>query len=140
MTYFAGYTHIGYSNPHDAVDAPFSDDGFPISVVNNDAFPHQKTLQVFWTGVGYAYNSKLDFRAGYYQEFQNSYGAQECHTSASYTCSGSLEAVSFLADYHFTKRLDSYFGVMYSTVSDGLASGYLSRSTIDPTLGLRVQF
>jgi predicted porin len=139
-TLFAGYAHIGSSNPHDAGDAPFSDDGFAISVVNDNGFPHQKVLQVFWTGAQYKFNSKLDFAAAYYQELQNSYGVQECHTSASPTCSGSLEAVSFLADYHFTKLVDSYFGAMYSTVSDGLASGYLSRSTIDPTVGLRIQF
>jgi hypothetical protein len=29
---------------------------------------------------------------------------------------------------------------MYSQVSNGLASGFLNRSTIDPTVGLRFQF
>ena len=139
-TLFAGYAHIGSTNPHDAVNSPFTDDGYMISVVNNDGFPHQRTLQVFWTGAQYAFNSKLDFAGAYYQELQNSYGAQECHTSASPTCSGSLEAISFLADYHFTKRVDGYFGTEYSTVADGLASGYLNRNTIDPTIGLRIQF
>jgi len=55
-------------------------------------------------------------------------------------CSGSLDAVSLVADYHFTKRLDAYAGAMYSTVADGLASGYLNRNSIDPTIGTRIQF
>ena len=140
LTYFGGYAHIASSNPHDAVKIPFTNFGYMISAVDNDAFPHQRTLQVFWTGFQYAYSSKLEFAGAYYQELQNSYGAQECHTSASPTCSGSLEAISFLADYHFTKRVDGYVGAMYSTASDGLASGYLNRNTIDPTIGVRVQF
>jgi len=35
---------------------------------------------------------------------------------------------------------DAYVGAMYSQVSNGLASGFLHRSTIDPTAGLRFQF
>jgi hypothetical protein len=33
-----------------------------------------------------------------------------------------------------------YAGIMWSHVSNGLASGFLQRSSIDPTVGLRVQF
>ena len=111
-----------------------------ISAVNNDAFPRQKTLQVFWAGGRYAVNSKLELAGAYYQEFQNSYGITECHTSASFMCSGTLKAISFLMDYHFTERVDGYAGAEYSTVADGLASGYLNRNTVDPTIGLRIQF
>jgi predicted porin len=142
-TYYAGYSHIGYSNPSGAFTTPFSDDGTPISSANITAFPKQKVLQVFWAGFRYAYSSKLEFRAAYYQELQNSYGTGKyagCHTSEINYCSGQTEAVSMLADYHFTKRLDSYFGAEYSTVSGGQSYGYLSRNTIDPTLGLRVTF
>ena len=141
MTYLGGYAHIGYSNPHNAVDAPFTGlSGYTMSSVDNTAFPHQKTLQVFWAGGQYAFNRKLDLMGAYYHEFQNSYGISECHTSASPMCSGSLDAVSLVADYHFTKRLDAYAGAMYSTVADGLASGYLNRNSIDPTIGTRIQF
>jgi predicted porin len=142
-TYYAGYSHIGSANPSGATTTAFSDDGTPISYSNITAFPKQKELQVFWAGFRYAYSSKLEFRAAYYQELQNSYGTgsfEGCHTSISPTCSGETEAVSMLADYHFTKRLDSYFGAEYSTVSGGQSSGFLARNTIDPTLGLRVTF
>jgi predicted porin len=141
MTYLAGYERIGYANPHDAVDAPFTNiSGYTMSVVNNDAFPQQKTLQVFWAGGRYAVTRQLDVLGAYYHEGQNSYGAHACHTSAAPTCSGALDALSLVADYHFTKQYDAYAGAMYSTAADGLASGYLNRNTVDPTVGLRVQF
>jgi len=35
---------------------------------------------------------------------------------------------------------DAYAGFMYSQVNNGLASGFLHRSAIDPTVGLRFQF
>jgi len=43
-------------------------------------------------------------------------------------------------DYHFTKRFDSYAGVMWSNVSHGLAAGYLNTTMIDPTIGVRFSF
>ena len=45
-----------------------------------------------------------------------------------------------MSDYRFTKRLDTYAGAMFSRVSDGLASGYLHTSTIDPMVGFRFKF
>jgi predicted porin len=45
-----------------------------------------------------------------------------------------------LADYRFAKRFDAYAGIMWSQVSNGLSSGFLQRSSIDPTVGLRFQF
>ncbi len=49
--------------------------------------------------------------------------------------------MSFSADYRFTKRFDVYAGAMYTSVSDGLANGYIfNTSTIDPTVGFRFRF
>jgi hypothetical protein len=45
-----------------------------------------------------------------------------------------------VADYRFAKRLDAYAGFMFSKVSDGLSSGFLNTSTIDPTVGVRLTF
>jgi predicted porin len=44
------------------------------------------------------------------------------------------------ADYRFSKRFDVYAGAMWSSVVNGLASGYLHTSTIDPTIGARFSF
>ena len=35
---------------------------------------------------------------------------------------------------------NAYFGIMWSQVSNGLANGFLKRSSIDPTVALRFQF
>jgi hypothetical protein len=51
-----------------------------------------------------------------------------------------LDAVSFAVDWQFAKKFDAYAGIMFSQVNGGLANGYLNRSTIDPTVGLRFRF
>jgi predicted porin len=56
------------------------------------------------------------------------------------TCSGSLNAVSGVIDYHFTKRFDAYAGMMYSAVSGGLAAGYFNAVNFAPTAGVRYTF
>jgi predicted porin len=64
----------------------------------------------------------------------------EIQASAFAACSGQLDAVSFVGDYRFAKRFDAYAGIMWSQVSNGLANGFLQKSSIDPTVGLRFQF
>jgi predicted porin len=66
--------------------------------------------------------------------------AAHCPNASLARCSGQLDAFSFVADYSFAKRFDAYAGIMWSQVSNGLANGYLQRSSIDPTVGLRFQF
>jgi hypothetical protein len=43
-------------------------------------------------------------------------------------------------DWLFEKKFDAYAGFMFSQVNGGLASGYLHRNTIDPTVGLSNRF
>ena len=83
----------------------------------------------------------------YYHEEQNSFegGTPPLLTSIAQTAvwrntSGQLDAVSFVADYRFAKRFECVRGHMWSQVSNGLANGFLQRSSIDPTVGLRFQF
>ncbi|HXL96957.1 MAG TPA: hypothetical protein VN925_01180, partial [Steroidobacteraceae bacterium] len=70
-----------------------------------------------------------------------SYGtaaAAGCSSNVSGTCSGTLDAFSFDADYSISKRLDAYAGAMYSAVHDGFANGYLFQTNnINPTIGVR---
>jgi hypothetical protein len=40
----------------------------------------------------------------------------------------------------FAKKFDAYAGLMFSQVNGGLANGFLNRSTIAPTVGLRFRF
>jgi predicted porin len=138
---YAGYEDIRYANPK--VPLPVGSTiigGYTLGTVSNTAFPHTRDLQVFWAGAKYAVRSDIDLIAAYYHQQQNSFGAISCSNASLSTCSGQLDAISFLVDYRFAKRFDAYAGAMYSQVSNGLASGFLNKSTIDPTVGLRFQF
>ena len=127
--FFAGYMHIKYANPNTPLGAGFTDIGdYVLAFVTNNAYNNSKTVQVYWTGVRYTVIPHLDLTAAYYGVHQNAYGTGSqagCSTSAHSTCSGSLEAFSFDADYRFNKHFDAYVGAMYSGVHDGMASGYI---------------
>jgi predicted porin len=142
--FFAGYEHIKYANPRTPLSAGFDDIGdYVLAFVTNNAFNKSKTVQVYWTGVRYTVIPHLDLTAAYYGYRQNAYGTGTqagCATTAHSTCSGSFEAFSFDADYRFNKHFDAYLGAMYSGVHDGVASGYLSTTNINPTVGVRYKF
>jgi len=144
LKFFAGYMHIRYANPENPLSAGFSDiGGYVLAYVTNTAYDNSKTVQVYWTGVRYTILPGLDLTAAYYGYQQDAYGTGKqagCATSAHSTCSGKFEAFSFDADYRFTKHLDAYVGAMYSGVHDGLASGYLFSTNINPTIGVRYKF
>jgi predicted porin len=142
--FFAGYEHIKYANPSTRLKAGFNDIGdYVLAFVNNTAYNTAKAVQVYWTGARYTILPHLDFTAAYYRVHQDAYGTGTqagCSNAAHSTCSGSLEAISFDADYRFTKRFDGYVGAMYSGVHDGLASGYFYTTNINPTVGVRYKF
>jgi predicted porin len=138
---YAGYENIRYVNP--TVPLPVGSTiigGYTLGTVSNAGFPNARDLQVFWTGAKYAVRPDVDLVAAYYHQQQNSFGAVSCANASLATCSGQLDAVSLLVDYRFAKRFDAYAGAMFSQVSNGLSSGFLNKSTIDPTVGLRFQF
>ncbi|MHB8270573.1 porin [Bradyrhizobium sp.] len=142
-----GYEYMQFANPKNALLAGNSIvGGYTLGTVNNTNFTTDKILQVFWGGAKYAVRPDVDLSVAYYHEMQNSFqsGAVNvggvCTTSAFAQCSGQLDAVSFVVDYRFAKRFDAYAGIMWSQVSNGLSNGFLQRSSIDPTVGLRFQF
>jgi predicted porin len=144
LKFFAGYEHIVYTNPHTPLAAGFQDiGGYILAFVTNNAYINPKTVQVYWTGVRYSVSSHLDLTAAYYGYQQNAYGTGTqagCATAAHSTCSGSLDAFSFDADYRFNQHFDAYAGAMYSGVHNGVASGYLQTTNINPTVGVRYKF
>jgi predicted porin len=142
---FGGYEHIQYANPSTPLTAPVSDlGGYVLAFVNNTAYDEDKVLQVYWVGVRYTVLPDFDLTAAYYGYRQNSYATGSkagCSTNEAGSCSGTLEAFSFDADYHFTKRFDGYVGAMYTGVHNGLANGYVLHTTdLDPTIGVRFKF
>jgi len=152
---FAGYEFIRYappSNPY-AVGTGFNDisgdfvcagcAAFNSTNINNTAFSAgDKLFNVFWAGAKYAVTDNLDVTGAYYHYDQPAFGAPvNCANAAAFpNCHGTFDAVSFVADWKFAKKFDTYAGFMFSQVNGGLANGYLNRSTIDPTIGLRFRF
>jgi len=142
---YAGYEHIQYANPGtDAAAGTAGLGGYTLAFVNNAAYPNDKNLNVYWAGVRYTVLPGLDVVAAYYGYHQNAYGTGTqagCTTDAHSVCSGSFKAYSLDADYRLTKRFAVYAGLMYSSVSDGLANGYLFDTTnINPTIGVQYMF
>lgn len=141
---FAGYENIQFRNPAHPLTVgaqiPNSGGGYSLGTVNNTAFANKKVLQVFWVGAKYAIRPDIDLIAAYYREQQNSFQGNGCSDNTFAACSGQLDAVSVVADYRFAKRFDVYAGAMFSRVANGLSSGFLNTSTIDPTVGLRFTF
>jgi hypothetical protein len=121
LKFFAGYEHIQFANPTTPLGAGFTDiGGYTLAFVTNNAYVNDKILQVYWAGVRYTVIPNLDLTAAYYGYQQNAYGTGKvagCTTSANAACSGSFEAYSFDADYHFNRHFDAYAGAMYSGVS-----------------------
>jgi len=144
-TLFAGYEHIQYQNPSTPVPAGHPTiGGYVLVTVDNAAYPSQKTLGVFWAGLKYRATPKLELTGAYYRYDQNSYATGTnagCSSAAiSNQCSGSLNALSFVADHRFTNRFDVYAGAMWSQIQGGPANGFLNTSTIAPTIGVRYGF
>jgi predicted porin len=144
LKFFAGYIHIKYADPHSPLAAGFNDIGdYVLAFVTNNAFINPKTVQVYWTGARYSVIPNLDLTAAYYGYRQNAYGTGTqagCTTTAHSTCSGTFDAYSIDADYRFNIHFDAYLGAMYSGVHDGVASGYLHSTNINPTVGVRYKF
>ncbi len=140
----AGYEHIEFANPKSPLGAgSLTIGGYVLAYTNNTAFDNKKTLQVFWAGVKIAATPDLDLLAAYYGYKQNSYatGANTgCSSTVAATCSGTENAVSLVADYRFAKRFDAYLGTFYTGVQDGLANGFLNKSTLTTTTGIRFKF
>ena len=157
FTLFGGFEYIRYSNPTDAYPNGFkSIGGFPVlpGAVTSNNYNIPLNFDILWTGVKYAINDRLDVTGAYYLYIQNNFepNAANCGPNttvvtgynlkgtASGKCQGYLNAFSAMLDYRPLKRVDLYAGFMYSTVSGGLASGFLNSSNFDPTIGVRVRF
>jgi predicted porin len=145
VTIYGAYQHITFTDPSIALPVGFDDiGGYVLGAVNNKAYAKaDRVLQVYWAGARYALTDQLNVAIAYYGEKQESYATGKnlgCSSTVSGQCSGNLNVASVSFDYHFTKRFDSYAGVMWSNVSHGLANGYLNTTLLDPTIGVRFSF
>jgi predicted porin len=150
--FFAGYEHIRMNNPSNPLGVgATAQGGYVLSGVEDNNLDSTKVVQVAWTGVKYAYDSKTDITVSYYREDQNDFRIPStCSPAAGYrsSCAGNLNEVSLYVDHHFTKRFDAYAGIAYSDVSGGLAIAiphkpgvpYYDDNNLAPTIGGRFTF
>ncbi len=152
---FGGYEFIQYAPPSNpfAPGTGFTDIGGDFvcaacnainnTNINNTAFnAGDKLFHVIWTGVKYAVTDNVDVIGAYYHYDQPFFGAPTncADTAAAANCHGTLNAVSFVVDWQFAKKFDTYAGLMFSRVNGGLANGFIHRDSIAPTAGLRFRF
>jgi predicted porin len=150
--FFGGYEFIWQNNPKDPLGVGASDQGgYIMSGVEDNNLDSEKLVQVWWTGVKYAYDSKTDITFAWYGQSQNTFRVPStCSIAAGFrsSCSGVLEEGSLYLDHHFTKRFDTFAGLAYSFVTGGLAIAiphgpgvpYLHNSNFAPLLGGRFSF
>jgi predicted porin len=123
--FYGGYEYIWQNNPSNPLGVGASDQGgYVMSGVEDNNLDSQKLVQIWWTGVKYAYDKKTDITLSWYQQRQNTFRVPStCSAEAGFraSCAGTLNEVSLYVDHHFTKRFDGFAGIAYSYVSGGLA-------------------
>ncbi|WP_158807010.1 porin [Beijerinckia sp. L45] len=141
---FGGYEYIDFRNPSSPLGSGFTNlSGYGVAFpnINQTAFSfHDEHLQIMWAGARYAFTSTVDAGVAYYHYDQNSFGKTFCNNTSASTCAGTLNAASFNVDWKFAAKFDVYAGMMYSSVQNGLANGYLHTNNFAPTAGLRFRF
>jgi predicted porin len=150
--FFAGYEYIWQNNPSDPLGVGASDQGgYIMSGVEDNNLDSEKVVQIWWTGVKYAYDPKTDVTFAWYGQVQNDFRfPKTCTIAAGFrsSCPGDLEEGSLYTDHHFTKRFDGFVGLAYSFVTGGLAIAiphgpgvpYLHNNNFAPTIGGRFAF
>ena len=149
--FYGGYEYIWQNNPHNPLGVGATDQGgYIMSGVEDNNLDSEKRLQIWWTGVKYAYHSKTDFTLSWYEQRQNDFRVPSTCGPGNFrsSCAGSLNEGSFYVDEHFTKRLDGFVGIAYSWVWGGMAIAiphgpgvpYLSDNNCAPTAGFRFAF
>jgi predicted porin len=149
--FFGGYEHIRMNNPSEPLGVgATAQGGYLLSGVEDNNLDSTKIVQIAWTGVKYAFDSKTVITVAYYHQWQNDFRIPPPCPPSSFraSCSGFLNEGSLYADHHFTKRFDAYAGIAYSNVSGGLAIAiphgpgvpYYANNNIAPTVGARFTF
>jgi predicted porin len=147
---YAGYEWMQFAAPSNLSTAPFTDIAgqFVPEVSTSNFVAKDKILQVFWAGARYSITDSVDVVGAYYHYDQNNYtsGASAPGTCSAYAplqngdCAGTMNAASFMVDWKFAPKWDTYIGTFWSSMNGGLDSGYLSRNNLATTAGVRFRF
>jgi predicted porin len=148
-TLFGGWERIKFANPNSPLPAgSLTIGGYVLAYVNaqsgaNATYNNNKIMQVFWGGVKFPASPQLDLIGAFYGYHQNAFATgvnAGCSGTQSSGCSGKETSFSLVADYKFAKRFDGYVGTFWTDVQDGLANGFLNKSTLTTTAGVRFRF
>jgi predicted porin len=156
---YAGYEWIQFAAPSDPVTAfrdaggVFLQNGVPLNGFNVVIAPFSgpdKIQQTAWVGARYSVTDSLDAAVAYYHaDFSQTDTSGNCDAhfnTANANCHGWVDAASFLLDWRFAPKWDTYIGTLYSKFQGGQASGYLLTTpggTIDnwaTTAGIRFRW
>jgi predicted porin len=149
---FAGYEYIRQDNPENPLGVGALDQGSVVmSSVEDNNLDSPKHVQIWWTGLKYAIDSKTDVTGSWYHQLQNDFRVPTaCSPTAGFrsSCAGTLNEESLYLDHHFTKRFDGFAGIAYSYVAGGLAIAiphgpgvpYKYDNNFAPTIGGRFSF
>jgi predicted porin len=150
--FYGGYEYIQQNNPsHPLGVGALDQGGYLMSGVEDNNLDSTKVVQIWWTGVKYAIDSKTDITASWYQQRQNDFRLPStCSVAAGFrsSCAGTLNEGSIYVDHHFTKRFDAFAGIAYSWVTGGLDIAiphgpgvpYNYNSNFAPVIGGRFAF
>src|SRR3984957_508527 len=101
LKFFAGYEHIHQTNPANPLGVGASDQGgYFLSGVEDNNLDSPKVVQIWWTGVKYAFDSQTDITASWYHQLQNDFRLPStCSVSAGFrsSCAGTLNEFSLYA-------------------------------------------
>ena len=106
----------------------------------------KKLVQIWWTGLKYAYDPKTDITFAWYGQAQNVPSSVSLSIVAGFrsSCAGDLEEGSLYLDHHLTRAFRRFCRELaYSFVTGGLVSAvphgpgvpYLHNTHFAPTLG-----
>jgi predicted porin len=141
--FYGGLEWIRYENPDGPIPAGIDDVGYILAFMNNAAYDHEHLFRILWTGIRQPLRSNLYLTFGYYGYWQGSYATgmdAGCADRRSSACRGTETALTVATVLQLSPDFDAYMGAMYTTLHDGLASGYLHTATLASTLGLRFRF
>jgi predicted porin len=150
--FFGGYEWIRQTNPSNPLGVGALDQGgYLLSGVEDNNLDSPKIVQIWWTGIKYALDSKTDITVAWYHQLQNDFRIPStCSPTAGFrsSCAGTLNEWSLYTDHHFTKRFDGFAGIAYSYVAGGLAIAiphgpgvpYKYDSNFAPVIGGRFTF
>ena len=135
VTIKGGYESYTLSAPNDNLVTAAVYNYYGQNGVAAAPYTDNQVTNVAWLGADYNLTSKLNLAASYYVQTPQASNLHPTTTAATNTY------VSFLADYHQTKDLDAYLGVMASNFSGDLynTAAYNTTNSVY-AVGVRYKF